>query len=164
MDLDSLCEYYYPLVYGYLLSITGGDADAAQDLAQETFLQAIRSVDRYRGEARVSTWLCAIAKNLYYKRLRRIAKYREVPMEEAALSAARETLETRLIHREDLRRIAEQLDKMDEPMAQVLRYRVFGDLSYSQIAELTGHTENWVRVMVFRARKRIEKELNADED
>lgn len=64
MDLKSLCEYYYPLVYGYLISLTGGDKVTAEDLAQETFLQAIGSIDRYRGDTKLSTWLCGIGKNL----------------------------------------------------------------------------------------------------
>lgn len=164
MDLNSLCEYYYPLVYGYLLSLTGGDRDTAKELTQETFLQALRSINQFRGDAKVSTWLCGIGKNLYYKHLRRFSKYREVPLEEAVSAACRENLEARLIQDEQLRQIADCIERMNEPMAQVVRYRLYGEMSYPEIAELTGHTENWARVMYCRARKQIEMEMSANED
>ena len=50
-------------VYRYLLSLTR-DEDLSEELTQETFYQAIRSSGRYDGSCKVTTWLCAIAKNV----------------------------------------------------------------------------------------------------
>lgn len=50
-------------VYGYLFPRCGGDASLAEELTQQTFVQAIRSRDTYDGRADPVTWLCAIARN-----------------------------------------------------------------------------------------------------
>ena len=59
-----------PVVYGYLFARVGGDEAAAEDLLQETLLEAVRGAPAFRGESAVSTWLCAIAR-------RRLARYYE---------------------------------------------------------------------------------------
>ncbi|MBR3367989.1 MAG: RNA polymerase subunit sigma, partial [Lachnospiraceae bacterium] len=58
--MEEIYQQYARTVYGYLLSRTR-DRDLAEELTQETFFQAIRTIDRYDGSCRLSTWLCAIA-------------------------------------------------------------------------------------------------------
>ncbi len=53
-------------VYRYLFSLSG-EADTAEELTQETFYRALKSLDSYRGEASPQVWLCAIAKRLWRK-------------------------------------------------------------------------------------------------
>ena len=55
MNIKNMCEEYYQLVLGFLLTLTNGDRDLAEDLTQETFLRAIRRSDTFRGDAKVST-------------------------------------------------------------------------------------------------------------
>ena len=57
-------------VYRYLFSLSG-EADTAEELTQETFYRALKSLDSYRGEASPQVWLCAIAKRLWFKELER---------------------------------------------------------------------------------------------
>lgn len=66
--MDSMEQIYLEhakTVYGFLLTRTG-NPDLAEELTQETFYQAVKHVDRYEGKSSVSTWLCGIAKNLWY--------------------------------------------------------------------------------------------------
>ena len=67
-------------VYKYLFCLTH-NADLAEELTQETFYQAAKGIDHFRGECKVSVWLCQIAKRLWYKELER-RKYKEVPIAE----------------------------------------------------------------------------------
>ena len=54
----------FRMVYQYLMSLTH-QPDVAEELAQETFCQAVSSIHRYDGSCKITTWLCAIAKNQY---------------------------------------------------------------------------------------------------
>ncbi len=62
VNIEKMCEEYYSLVLGFLLTLTGGDPDLAEELTQETFLRAIKNSSKFKGESKVSTWLCQIAK------------------------------------------------------------------------------------------------------
>ena len=60
--MDEVYREYAGYVFRYLCALTGSE-DLAQELTQETFYQAVKSVDRFDGRSGVSTWLCGIAKN-----------------------------------------------------------------------------------------------------
>ena len=66
-------EQYYEDVYRFLRALTL-DVGLAEELTQETFLRAIRSIDTYQGNADVRVWLCSIAKNLFYSHLKKQKK------------------------------------------------------------------------------------------
>ena len=151
-SMDEIYRAYAQTVYRYLLALTR-DADLAEELTQETFYQAIRSIDRYRGDSRVSTWLCAIAKNrLGVYRRRRAA---ESPPEEAAFALSAETEALGALERRELLRA---IHALEEPGREVLVLRAFGALSYREIGEIFGKTENWARVTCYRAREKLRKE------
>ena len=80
--MDDMAEIYRQharTVYKFLLAQCR-DPDLAEELTQETFYQAVRSVDRFDGSCKVSVWLCQIAKHLWYQHLRR--RRREAPLPE----------------------------------------------------------------------------------
>ena len=68
-SFDEIYQQYAQTVYKYLLSLTY-QSDLSEELIQETFYQALRTIDRYDGKCRISTWLCGIAMNvlLTYRR------------------------------------------------------------------------------------------------
>lgn len=61
-SMDDIYREHSKAVYRYLLSLTH-NADISEELTQETFYQAVKSIDRYDGSSKITTWLCAIAKN-----------------------------------------------------------------------------------------------------
>ena len=69
-EMEQLYRRHKDELYRYLLALTG-DREAAGDLLQETFLQAMLGIGRFRGESSVRTWLFAIARNLWLKSLRK---------------------------------------------------------------------------------------------
>ena len=81
-DMNDIYRQHAQTVYKFLLSQTR-DPDLAEELTQETFYQAVRSIDRFDGRCKVSVWLCQIARHLWYQHLRRTR--REVPTADGEL-------------------------------------------------------------------------------
>src|SRR3954454_24516747 len=75
----ALLDGYGPVLYGFLYARVGGHAAVAEDLLQETLIEAVRSASTFRGESSVRTWLCAIARRRlgrHYESERRAAVVR----------------------------------------------------------------------------------------
>ena len=77
----ALFDRHAPRVYRFLQRLTGNDA-TAQDLAQETFLAAYRSLGEWRGDGALGTWLCGIAFRLYRSAARMEARHLSEPLED----------------------------------------------------------------------------------
>lgn len=69
-SFEAVYEELFPQVYRYLLVLCG-DRDLAEELAQETFFQAIQHIDSFRGDCKLYVWLCQIGKRKYLAGLRR---------------------------------------------------------------------------------------------
>lgn len=65
LDIEELYKNYFTTIYKFLLCLTH-DADLAEDLTQETFYKAIKNINQFQNNSKISVWLCSIAKNLYY--------------------------------------------------------------------------------------------------
>ncbi|MEL7655277.1 MAG: sigma-70 family RNA polymerase sigma factor, partial [Bacillota bacterium] len=68
LDIDDIYEDYARIVFKFLISLCN-DADTAEELTQETFYRAIKSAKRYDGTCKVSTWLCQIAKHVWFQEI-----------------------------------------------------------------------------------------------
>ena len=64
-DLERLYKEYYPIVYRFILKLCA-DPDQAEEIAQETMFRAIQQIHTFKGDSKLSTWLCTISKNLYF--------------------------------------------------------------------------------------------------
>jgi len=157
-SMDEIYQKYAQVVYRYLLSMTY-DQQLAEELTQETFYQAIRSLGRFDGSCKISTWLCAIAKNqlMVYRRKHPIEQELDA-VEQATASTETDVIES-LSHIELLKK----LHTCPEPFREILYLRIFGNLSFKEIGEVFGKTENWARVTYYRGKEKLRKELNADE-
>ena len=79
-----LCSTYFDRIYWLVFSQVDGDRDVAQDIAQETFLAALKSAHRFRGRSKIYTWLYSIANKKvadFYRRRKREAKHKTDSME-----------------------------------------------------------------------------------
>lgn len=166
-DMDAVYRQHAQTVFKYLMSLTH-DADLAEELTQETFYQAVRSIDRFDESCKITTWLCAIAKNQYFAYVKKHARMQVdsdvdlmsvgAGMIENAVSAEQEVLQQ--VGQVEL---LKKLHAFPEPGREVLYLRMFGNLSFREIGEVMGKTENWARVTFFRARTNLRKELEKDE-
>lgn len=152
-DMAQVYQEYAQTVYKFLMAQTH-DSDLAEELTQETFYQAVRSIGHFDGSCKLSVWLCQIAKHQWYQYLRR--HQREVPTDESKfpdvpLPSAESAVESRQNQLELLRCI----HALPDPMREVVYLRAFGDLSFREIAEVLGRTENWARVTFYRGKERL---------
>ena len=153
-DLDTVYSQHAQTVYKFLLSQCR-DPQTAEELTQETFYQAVRSIDRFDGSCKVSVWLCQIAKHLWYQHLRKANRETELP-EEAELPlvpSAGEEAVSRSGQLDLLRRVHE----LPEPGREVVYLRAFGGLSFREIGDVLGKTETWARVTFYRGKERLKQ-------
>jgi len=150
-DYQTIYAQYFGDVYKYLLSLCR-DPVLAEEITQETFFKALKSLDSFRGQCRLYVWLCQIAKNTYFSHLK---KRREPENQELSPDSPEESL----LRKESAFAIHQILHTLPEPYKEVFSLRVLGELSFRQIGILFGKTENWARVTYHRARLKIKEEL-----
>lgn len=153
MDFREVYDLYFQDVYKYALSLCR-DVHLAEEITQETFFKALKSIDSFKGQCRLYVWLCQIAKNTYFSYAGK--KAREGEAQEVSVGSS---LEERLLEKEEAFAIHRILHRLPEPYKEVFSLRVFGQLSFKQIGELFGKTESWARVTYHRARMKIKEEM-----
>ena len=160
-DLESIYRQYSDTVFRFLMSKTGS-VELAEELTQETFYQAVKSIDRYDGSSRITSWLCGIAQNVLYAHLR--ARQKDpLPLEDVPEQPVVST-EDLVVTRDETRAILEAIWELPDPGGEIMRMRIFGGLSFKQIGAILGRTEVWARVNYYRAKQSVIKELNRDDE
>jgi len=155
-EFREVYDKYFREVFRFALAITR-DESLAEEITQETFYKALEKLDSFDGRCKISVWLCQIAKNTYIS-MRRKEKYIVHDADTADIPDT-DGLEACLCERETVFSAHKILHHLEEPYKEVFSLRVFGELSFRQIAELFGKTEGWARVTYHRARLRIKEEL-----
>ena len=150
-DMSRLYQQHAQTVYKFLLAQCR-DAHLAEELTQETFYQAIRSVDRFNGSCKVSVWLCQIAKHLWYQHLRKH------PPETVLPSAEEETLA-----QEGQLELLRKIHALSPDAREVVYLRSFGGLSFREIGDVCGRTETWARVTFYRSKELLRTGGTKDE-
>ncbi len=158
---EMLCAEY-EAVYRYLLSLCRNREDA-EDMTQEVFLRAMKAKSGFEGDSSLYTWLCAIGKNLWLNRCRKCG--REVQDGDGVigdLASDGVSLEDALCEKDTALGIHRVLHGLEEPYKEVFSLRVFGQLSFREIAGLFGKTESWARVTYHRGKKMILDEMGKE--
>lgn len=142
-------------------TITGviGPRPEVEDLIQETFWQAYRSLDRFRGEASFSTWLLRIAVNkaIDFQRRRREECY-YLTVDDTSLAqipSSEEEPEPLLLAKERQERLYRYLDRLPPLYRQVLRRHYLDGFSYREIAGEAGVPVKTIESRLYRARKML---------
>lgn len=149
-ELTEIYEQHAEQVYKYLITLCR-NTDLAQELTQETFYQAIRSIDNYNGECKMSVWLCQIAKHTYYKYVdREVKQADQLHTNDHAIS-----LEHDLIANENKIELFRMVHLLGEPFKEVVLLRLLGGLSFKEIGEIHQRNENWARVTFYRAKLKL---------
>jgi len=167
---NELVKKYERRVFGLLLRLIGR-RDEAEDLAQEVFVQVFKAVGGFRGESKLSTWIFRIAVNLSKNRTKYLARRKadsqdhfdgvadEVPLHRAKDSSLA------IIARPDeiysgmqLEAIVERsIGELEPEFREVLILRDVEDMSYEEIAEITGLADGTVKSRIHRARLQLKQ-------
>lgn len=159
-EFETVYQTYFSVVYGYLIEQCR-DASLAEELTAETFFKALRNIDGFRGDCKISSWLCQIAKNAYISYLRKNDPKRHLPLENAPCEA--DDAQEDFLVKEAAEGALKALHSLDEPYKEVFYLRALGDYSYKSIAKLFGKSENWACVVYHRARIKI-REIMEEKD
>ena len=117
----------------------------------------MKALDSFREDCDIRVWLCQIAKNGYYSYLRKNKRLVRSP--EAHELAEDPHLAQALVDRDTSVKIHGLLHQLPDPYKEVFTLRVFGELSFKQIAALFGKTENWACVTFHRAKAKIRERM-----
>lgn len=157
-NIETIYNDYFSTVYKYLFCLTKNH-DLSEELTQETFFKAITKIGSFREESKISTWLCTIARNLYLNELKKQSRLKYVSDEELSSIESLYNLETMVIEDEESQALFKKISKLDSLTKQVLILRISGDLSFKEISDILGKTENWARITYYRGKEKL-KEVN----
>ncbi|MEQ2455858.1 RNA polymerase sigma factor [Flavonifractor hominis] len=158
-----LYEQHAQAVYRYLFSLCT-QADLAEELTQETFCQALRQLDRFRGECSPQVWLCAIAKRLWYKELERRRKTVTLDRQTWEELPGEERPEDDLQRREERLALYRAMQHLDAETREVIHLRLAGEFSFRDIGEILGQSEAWARVRFYRGKGKLMQLLGGKKD
>lgn len=155
LNLDAAYKEHARMVYCFLKSLCYDD-ETAEELTQETFYQAVRCANKYDGTCKVSTWLCQIAKHLWYQEQER-KKKKGTKLLDDNLISDKKLPDEEVCIREEKMELFRKVHVLDETAKEVVLLRVTGAFSFREIGELFGKNENWARVTFYRAKQKIMK-------
>ena len=143
------------------------DPALAEDLAQEVFLRVYQARERYRPDARFTTWLYRIATNLALNAIR--DRRREAPQADAGdsedgsglthLADSRPNVEQQLMQSDRERLIRRAVEELPERQCAAVILHKYQDVDYQQIAKVLGVSESAVKSLLFRAYESLRTRL-----
>ena len=159
MGFEEIYARYFRDVYRFALGLTQ-DRALAEEIAQDTFFKALKSLDQFDGSKDIRALLFTIARNAWYSHCRahrRTISQEELPQE----LPGGVRIEERIEDEESAFAIHQFLHHMEEPYKEVFSLRVFGELPYEKIGRLFGKSANWARVTFYRAKVQIMEHMEA---
>jgi RNA polymerase sigma-70 factor, ECF subfamily len=171
-NFDTLYRDHVDLMYRFAHRLCG-EPEAAKDLVQETFLNAYRGFDQFRGDAQISTWLYTIASRacLRMRRKRKGAPERELSLEEFIPTSDGEfrlqipidglSPEEALQNKQLRQALDTAIDQLPKKYKMVLVLRDMEGLSAKEVGTVIGLNERAVKSRLHRARLFVRRHLSA---
>lgn len=157
-NIENVYLEHSKLVYKYLFCLTH-NSEIAEELTQDTFVQALKNIDKFKGNCKISTWLCKIAKNLWYKELKKMKKLDTIPIDEISQKIKNDdnNLEEEVINKAEKEELYKKIENLSEGLKEIIYLRIIGELSFKQIGEILGKNENWARVNFYRGKEKMKE-------
>jgi RNA polymerase sigma-70 factor, ECF subfamily len=155
-EFTHLYKKYRNQIYRYLFGLSG-DKSAAEELTQETFLQAFQSIHRFKGNSKVSTWLFQIAKYTYYsyiKKNNKIERTADALKFEDQLPD-KDTPEVIYEKKESSNHVLAAIKQLKQPQQDIVILRLYNEMSFSEIGDIFSQTDQWARVNFYRAKNKL---------
>lgn len=159
--VEELYCLYAPTVYKFLMCLCH-DPSLAEDLTADTFEAALRGIHKFRGEAKLSVWLCSIAKRKYYQHLRRNGRIQAVPLEDAPLISPQD-IEGEYLRQADKIDLYRALQVLPPEAREVFYLRLAGDMTFEEIGSILGRSGNWARGTFYRGKEKLKRRLEDGE-
>ena len=162
--MEELYRENVKLVFNYLKSLCN-DSELAEELTQETFYKAIKGIKKFKGDSKISTWLCKIAKNLWINHQIKENKMTTISYdsnEQIEKMLIDENIENDIENRNDLIRLYKKIHKLDEKTKEVFYLRIKGELSFKEIGEILNKSEEWARIIFYRGKIKLKEDMEND--
>ena len=167
---QTLFDHAFPRLYRYTLARLDGDHDGARDVVQQTFCRAIESLNKYRGEAALYTWLFQICRNTlndYFRYTsredRHVSRLEDLPQVRAVLETIAAPLNSEpetAAWRGDIRRLVQvTVDALPDRYAQVLEWKYVEGHSVGEIAAKLGLSDKAAESLLTRARSSFRRAM-----
>lgn len=159
MDSLVFTDTYLPLseqVYRVAYYILENRADA-EDAVQDLYIRLWNSRDTLDAVHNPKAYCITMIRNICLDRIRKESKIRTTELSDAAGSTSEP--DERLFGRESLKDVMKAMEKLSPMQKEVLRMKVFEDMSYEQMAEKTGMSKLTLRVLMSQARSRLKKAI-----
>jgi len=154
-EFEKIVEQNKLLLYSVVYGIAkGADAD---DIVQETFIHAYYNYGTLKDKEKLSSWLCAIARNKAYDAAKRL--YRTVSIDTIDRRAHANSPENIFLRREKSTEIMEKISALPEKYREIVLLYYFAEKSISEISQLSDLPEGTVKFRLFEGRKKLKKEL-----
>ena len=161
-SIESVYRENFNIVYKYLFCLTHSN-DIAEELTQETFCIAVKYINSFKGNCKISVWLCQIAKHLWLKEMMRKKKEKSrINIETIENIENVEEIEDIAFKNNDKSELYKKIEKLDAKTRKVIYLRIKGDLSFKEIGEIMKKNENWARVIFYRGKQKL-KEVDENE-
>lgn len=142
-------------VYRFLLGLSHNE-DLAEELTEETFYQAFLHKNQFKGNSSADTWLCQIAKNLFYKEINRNKRFSDSVAER---TDDNDSLFLNFENRQSVVEIHKVLRTLSETYKEVFTLHIFAELTFKEIAEIYGKSDSWAKMTFYRAKAELVKRL-----
>jgi RNA polymerase sigma-70 factor (ECF subfamily) len=159
-DYSVLVGRYQHFVFTIALRYVG-NREEAEEIAQDVFVKAYRSLAGFNGKSKFSTWLYAITHYTCLSHLRK-RKPEMVSVDHPALNtslSARETASGDMDTKSTRNLLSKAMSQLDSQDAELLTLFYQAEQSLEEIAAITGQTANTIKVRLFRARQKLKNIL-----
>ncbi len=157
-NMEEIYSKYSEIVYKYIFCLTG-KKEIAEEIVQETFLVAIENINKFQGKCKISTWLCQVAKYIWFNQYRKGKKRKEFPISTLENTVfIEETVEDIVTQKEEKINLLKKIQTLNEETKNVMYLRILGNLEYEEIGEILGKNANWARVTFFRGKQKMKGE------
>ena len=110
---------YFKIVYKYIFCLTG-NKELSEEIVQEAFLVAVKDINKFEGKSKITTWLCQIAKNIWYKQLKKEKGIKKISLSEIE-NIAVESFEEKLYEKDEKLQWLKKIQKLKRKRIKIVQ-------------------------------------------
>lgn len=153
-EMEEIYRKYCSPLRKYVLSLCR-NTSTADDIVSETFYRAILKIDTFDGN-NLFGWLCTIAKNLYFNQLKKKDNNNaSLDDEDFIQIPSASDVENDVIQKNQHQKLMECISELSKTEREVIKLRIYSDLTFNEIGRVLNKSENWARVTFYRCKEKL---------